>query len=116
MNTSISTGSINNPNASARFFSAIDYNDGTAPTSLDELRQYQSCKVTPILRTHKRIIFKPKILDTNGYSVSPWMTTANTTANYFGLKVAVEPMDATSTTTMIYTVEAKFYMSFKQVK
>lgn len=113
---SISIGSINNPNASARFFSAIDYNDGSAPTSLDDLRQYQSCKMTPILRTHKRVIFKPKILDSNGFSISPWMSTASPSANYFGLKVAVEPMDSTTTTTMIYTVEAKLYMSFKQVK
>lgn len=113
---SISIGSINNPNASARFFSAIDYNDGSAPTSLDDLRQYQSCKMTPILRTHKRVIFKPKILDSNGFSISPWMTTASPSANYFGLKVAVEPMESTTTTTMVYTIEAKLYMSFKQVK
>lgn len=113
---SISIGSINNPNASARFFSAIDYNDGSAPTSLDDLRQYQSCKMTPILRTHKRVIFKPKILDSNGFSISPWMSTASPSANYFGLKVAVEPMESTTTTTMVYTVEAKLYMSFKQVK
>jgi len=113
---SVSSGSVNNPNASSRFFSVIDYNDGNAPTSIDELRQYQSCKVTPILRKHKRVIFKPKILDTNGFSISPWMSTASSSANYYGLKVAVEPMDSSSTLTMTYTVEAKFYMSFKQVK
>lgn len=113
---SISIGAINNPNASARFFSVIDYNDGTIPTSLDELRQYQSCKMTPILRPHKRVIFKPKILDSNGFSISPWMSTSSPSANYFGLKIAVEPMDSTTTTTMTYTVEAKLYMSFKQVK
>lgn len=113
---SISIGSINNPNASARFFSAIDYNDGSAPTSIDDIRQYQSCKMTPILRTHKRVIFKPKILDTNGFSISPWMATTTPSANYYGLKYAVEPMESTTTTTMTYTVEAKLYMSFKQVK
>lgn len=113
---SISIGSINNPNASARFFSAIDYNDGAQPTSIDELRQYQTCKYTPILRQHKRVIFKPKILDTNGFSIAPWMSTASPNANYFGLKVAVEPIDSTSTLSMIYTVECTYYMSFKQVK
>lgn len=115
--SSISIGTINNPNASSRFFSVIDYNDATAPTSIDELRQYQSCRMTPILRKHKRIIFKPKILDSNGFSISPWLSTASAPgANYLGLKIAVEPMDSTSTLSMIYTVEAKFYMSFKQVK
>ena len=113
---SVSIGSINNPNASARFFSAIDYNDGAAPTSLDDLRQYQSCRMTPILRTHKRVVFKPKILDSNGFSISPWMSTANPSTNYYGLKVAVEPMESTTTTTMTYTIEAKIYATFKQVK
>lgn len=113
---SVSSGTVNNPNASSRFFSAIDYNDGTAPTSLDDLRQYQTCRMTPILRQHRRFIMKPKILDSNGFSISPWMTTASATANYYGLKIAVEPMDSTSTTTMMYTIEAKFYLSFKQVK
>lgn len=116
MNTSVSIGSINNPNASARFFSAIDYNDGTAPTSVDDLRQYQSAKYTPILRQHKRVIFKPKILDSSNYSVSPWLSTASPSSNYFGLKVAVEAMDSTSTLSMQYKVECKYYMSFKQVK
>lgn len=113
---SISIGSINNPRANTRFFSAIDYNDGNPPTSVDELRQYQTCKYTPCLRQHKRVIFKPKILDTNGFSISPWMSTATPNANYFGIKIAVEPMESTSTLTMTYTVECTYYMSFKQVK
>lgn len=111
-----SLGTVNNANASTRFFSAIDYNDGSSPGSIDELRQYQSCKMTPILRPHKRVIFKPKILDTNGFSISPWMSTASPNANYFGLKYGIEPMDSSTTTTMIFSVEAKMYLSFKNVK
>ena len=34
---SISIGSVNNPIANARVFSAVDYNDGSAPLSVDEL-------------------------------------------------------------------------------
>lgn len=113
---SISIGTINNPNASSRFFSVIDYNDGTAPSSIDELRQYQTCQFTSVLKPHTRYIPKPKILDTNGFAISPWMSTASPNANYFGLKVAVEPMDSTSTLSMIYTVEVEMYLVFKQVK
>lgn len=116
MNTSISIGTINNPNASARFFSAIDYNDSAAPFSVDEIRQYATCKYTPILRTHTRYIYKPKIVDASGFTISPWISTSVPGANYYGLKIAVEPMDSTSTLSMIYSVEAKFYMSFKNVK
>lgn len=113
---SISIGAVNNPNASSRFMSAIDYNDGTAPTSMDEIRQYQSCKVTGILKPHSRYIFKPKILTTDSFSMSPWLSTSVPNTNYFGLKLWVEPMDSTSTTSMDYTVECKYYLSFKMVK
>lgn len=115
MDINNSLTSVNNPMASARFFSAIDYNDATAPTAIDDLRQYQTCKMTPILRTHKRVIFKPKILDTSSYSISPWISTASPSTNYYGLKIGVEPMSSTSSTTMTYTIEAIFYMTFKNV-
>lgn len=113
---SVSIGNINNPNASSRFFSAIDYNDDS-PVTIQEIRQYQSCKMTPILRTHKRY-FKPRIQDRGAtYTPGrPWINTSSPDQNYFGLKVAVEPMDSTNTLEMKYTVEVKFYMSFKSVK
>lgn len=111
-----SLGSVNNPAGNARFFSAIDYNDGTQPTSVDELREYQSCKFTTVLKPHKRVIFKPKILDTSSYSISPWMSTASPSSNYFGLKYAIEAISSTNTPQMAYSVECKYYMSFKNVK
>jgi hypothetical protein len=116
MTQNISLGSINNANAAARFFSAIDYNDGAAPTAVNDIRQYQSCKMTPILRQHKRVIFKPKIVDGSGYTVTPWLSTSNINTDYFGLKVAVDPMTSSSAVNMVYFVEAKYYMSFKDVK
>lgn len=116
MTQNISLGAINNAYASTRFLSAIDYNDGSAPSSSDDIREYQSCKITPILRTHTRFIRKPKILDSSGYSISPWLSTASPAVDYFGLKVAVEPMNSTSTETMTYTVECKYYLAFKNVK
>ena len=115
MTENISATSANNPYANTRFFSAIDYNDSSTPTTIDELRQYSTCKYTPILKTHTRMIYKPKILDSSSYSVSPWMSTASPSANYFGLKVGVEPTQSTVTTSFEYKIEAKFYMSFKNV-
>lgn len=106
-----STSSINNADNTARFFSAIDYNDSSVATA-DQLREYQTAKFTRLLRTHKRYIYKPKILDSNSYSVSPWMSTLSPSANYYGLKIAIEPTGSA----LIYGVEAKFYLSFKNVK
>lgn len=116
MDTNVSLSTVNNPYASSRFFSVIDYNDGTAPLTIDELREYHTCKFTPILKTHKRVIYKPKILDSSSYSISPWMSTASPSTNYYGLKVGVEAMSSFVTTSFNYNIEAKFYMSFKNVK
>lgn len=113
MSNSLSTA--NSAQAYVRFFSAIDYDDTTV-TGPDDLRQYQNCKYTPIYRRHKRFIYKPKIVDSSSYTLSPWISTTAPSANYFGLKVAVEPTDSTVLSSFTYTIEAKFYMSFKNVK
>lgn len=112
---SISLGSINNAN-NVRFFSAIDYNDSSAPASANELREYQTCKVTSVFKQHKRYIYKPKILDSVSSSRTAWIATASPSTNHYGLKVWVDPIDSTTTTSMTYQVEAKLYLSFKQVK
>lgn len=115
---SISIGSINNPSAYARFVSAIDYNDSIGISSVDELREYQSCKCTSILEVHERYIHHPRIQD-RGQTYTPgrpWINCSSPTQEHYGLKVAVEPINSTSTTEMTYSVEAVFYMSFKYVK
>lgn len=116
-NSSISIGSVNNADASSRFFSAIDYNDGTIPVSIDELREYQTAKFTSVIKTHTRYIYKPKIIDSSGaYNPNnPWINTASSSAIHYGLKTAIEPINSTSTTAMLYTVECKYYMSFRNV-
>ena len=116
MTENVSLTSLNNALANARFFSAIDYTDATAPTTIDQLREYSTCKMTPILKTHKRVIYKPKILDSSSYTLSPWISCDSPSVNYFGLKIGVEPMGSTSVTSMDFSIEAVFYMSFKNVR
>ena len=112
--TNIST--VDNPDASARFLSAIDYNDSTAPTSGDDVRQYENCKVTTFHEKHTRYIDKPKFVNTSGQTVSDWMSTANATTIWYGLKVWVDPTNQTSTLSSSYTVECVFYLCFKNIK
>ena len=118
MTESISLSSLNNPNASVRFFSVIDYNDGNPPGSIDELRQYQNCKFTPVLRKHSRYIYRPKIQD-RGQTYTPgrpWINTTSPDQDHFGLKIGIEPIQSTNVQSMSYTVEAKYYLSFRAVK
>lgn len=112
-----SLSTVSNAAAYARFFSVIDTNDATAPTSIDQLREYESCKYTTIHRRHKRY-FKPRITDSgNVYTPgNPWIATSSPNVNYFGLKVAAEAIDSTVSTTMDYTIECKYYLSFRNVK
>lgn len=116
MTENISASSVNNPLASTRFFSAIDYNDSTAPTTIDEVRQYQNAKMTPILKVHTRYIYKPKILDSGSFTLTPWISTTSPSNNYFGLKYGIEQMQSTVSTAMEYKIECKFYLSFRNVK
>lgn len=115
MTENISLTSVNNPYANIRFLSAIDKNDSTV-TSSDQIREYQSCKVTPILKEHERIIYKPQIFDSSGYSVSPWLATSSPSTVYYGLKTSVDPIVSSSITVMHYSVEVVYYLAFKNVK
>lgn len=118
MTQSVSLSAFNNPNASVRFFSAIDYNDSNVPGTIDDLREYQTCKFTPVLRRHSRYIYKPKIQD-RGQTYTPgrpWINTSSPDQDHFGLKIGVEPMQSTNITSMGYTIECTYYVSFKSVK
>ena len=111
-----SLATVDNPNANVRFFSAIDYNDSTAPTSSDDVRQYENCKVTSFHQQHVRYIPEPKFVNTSGQTVSDWLSTNNPTTIWYGLKVWVDPSLQTTTLTSDYTMECIFYLCFKNIK
>lgn len=117
MTQNVSLGDVNNAWASKRLFSAIDYNDSSAVTTIDEIRQYQTCKFTPILKRHTRY-FKPRINDSGSVFTPgrPWLLCSSPNTNYFGIKLAGETMNSSGVANMEYTVEVMFYLSFKNVK
>lgn len=97
-----------------RFISAIDYNDSTAPTSLNDLRQYKTCKVTARTKMHKRY-FRPRVDLDNDYqnpgTVQPWVNSDKPSAAYQALKYGFE--HNSGGTTQVYRVECVYYMKFK---
>lgn len=114
MTESISTSTMNAPQGETRIITVIDRNDAT-PLNFDGLRQYQNAKVVRINKQFSRFIYKPQILDTSGYSVSPWMSTAFPSIFWYGLKFAAEATGQ-ATGTYRYHIEATYYLSFKTVK
>lgn len=96
-----------------RFFSVIDYNDDATVSSLNDLRQYKTCKWTSAFKTHTRYIHKPKHSIASYVQSRQWCSTSVPNTEWYGLKVGIEAMGSTVSTSMNYRVEAKYYLSFK---
>lgn len=104
-------------NANARFLSAIDLNDSTAPLTANEVRAYENCQVSSILDVHERFIKNPLYLNNSGQNTNDWVSTTNDSLNWNGLKIFIEPCNATGANqTLVYHVEAIYYLCFKNVK
>lgn len=101
----------------AKLFTCIDYNDSNPPATADEVRQYESCKVTSLIKEHTVYVKKPLFVNTSGQNVSDWVSTANPSTRWYGLKYFAEPPGMTSATAQFfYSVEACFYVSFRNIK
>ena len=106
-----------------RLMTAIDYNDASAPTSTNEVRQYDTCKVTPGCKDHIRY-YRPQptvtISEGSSYGLGTvsrklWISTASNSTRWYGLKVAFEhPNNLLSKT--YYQVESVIYMQFKNAR
>lgn len=107
---------IDQPRTSARFMSVIDYNDNTGPSNMDELRQYENCKMTQVHERHERYIPYPKFTNNSGQNVNDWISTATATTPHFGIKFGADPTGQTSTLSWQYTIELVFYLCFKNIK
>jgi len=108
---------------SALFGSCIDYDTGTAPTSMAQIADYNNFKFTRGLSIHKRT-FKPRPQTT--YLVgatnvsSPFMTTTNNPwidcnqpdVDHYGMRWVVEDTDVES---VVYDCMIKINISFKNI-
>lgn len=105
-----------------QLITAVDYDDATTPTSLDNLYNYNNCKIhgalTPMIPYFARSV-KPMVAQavfagvTSGYSPRSdvWLDTAKKDIPHYGIKVALNtPPNAASG---IIVVQAVFYCEFK---
>lgn len=108
---------------SYRTITVIDTDDQDITSyTLNTLREYKTCKITPNDVIHKRY-FHPKVrgdVETSpGFSVgsaqsSPWLNTDSPDIRYYGLKLGFEQVP--NQPTERYRFECKYYMKFKQPK
>lgn len=129
--TGVTSGvfSVNSSPANLRIFTCIDYNDGTAPASINEIREYKNCKVTPYIRGQTRK-FKPRptlVSDDATPDVqypigNPWISTDSTGDDcvHFGLKIGIDtsllPADRIAASDILLRIECIYYISCKGAK
>lgn len=110
-----------------RIFSAVDYNDSTAPTTVDQLREYQNCKVTQYIKGHTRsFIPRVSLEGPSGANCvypqlgNPWVATAASNIEFNALKMAIDtsllPAAYIAPGDVLARVEVTYYISFKNPK
>lgn len=107
-------------NLNTKVFSVLDYDDDTAPTSLNTLLQYPGVKCTKLAYDHKRTI-RPKFattqyrsLTTSAYGArSGWLDCDYSDVPHYGIKFWIQ---GPGSGTQIIDLKTDFYLSFKGVR
>lgn len=103
-----------------KFFSAIDYDDNTAPTSINDLLQYENMKCTNTSKDHKRYL-RPKIareiynsVTTTAYGpTSGWIDCTNAAVPHYGIKYALQQLPSGAQS---MDIKVTYYLAFKNVR
>lgn len=82
------TGATNNVRNVPIFF-AIDKNDQTTPTGVDEICEYNDHKMSNLWSGFEIYIKSPKFVDATSAERGGWVSTGNATLNWLGLKYAI---------------------------
>jgi len=104
-------------------YTAIDYDDANALTTLGQIREYQSCKETRFDKDcHRKIKPRMAIAAYSGAFTSfansnaMWIDAASTGVAHFGVKWALSAVLTGQSNLQTWTVEAYYYLSFRQVR
>lgn len=113
------SGGINNQ---TQVFTVLDYDDATAPTSIDTLMQYQNLKMTRGGTTHSRFL-RPKQLRNvyrgplagDGHEVVParWNDMTYQDVVHYGLKYAIQQ---SANVPQEFDLKIDYYLAMKNVR
>lgn len=105
-----STGTVNNA-ANVPIFYAVDTSDSTAPTTVEEICEYQDHKIARLYDGFS-CYFTPKFADATSAARDGWVATSNPSLNWYGLKFAIPPTTNAMTFYLVWT----FYIQCKDPK
>lgn len=99
-----------------RLYTCIDYDDATAPGSVNAIQQYDSCIVSPPFSAITRIIKPCMALAAYSGTFSSyanvsdqWIDMASPSVQHYGMKYAVEPGTSGQTTLQGYETETVMF-------
>jgi hypothetical protein len=120
----ITIGTVNQ--ALPSLFIVVDRDDGSAPTSIQSLQEYDNCQVITGSQAYDCILtpsLTPAVYSSGaftGYEVADstqhWVDIASTQVPFYGLKFGVTPLNTSTTAVWQWSVEAWFEVSFKNVR
>ncbi len=112
-------------NVVPRIYTVIDLDDSVTPTTLNSLREYQSCR-THMYEPFKVTVNRPGVLTgvfdgsaivAGAFTQSPWIDAAKISIPHYGLKYGIEGNTASSPTTyQSWNVSLVVGLSFKNVR
>lgn len=100
--------------SNVRVYDAIDVTGGTAPTTLNDLRQYTGVRETVLSSSRTNSswrFFRPKALIANTFSVLKWIPTAVPAQPHFGIQYCVNNLAQNA----VVIPEFKMYLQLKNV-
>lgn len=111
---------VSNTSSQGNTWSVLDYDDSIVPTSVDTLVQYENVKRTRMSQTHVRYfkpavaqeIFATGIASTYSAKKNVWLDCTNDQVEHYGIKLWFD----TRATNVVYDVQIKYYLAFKNVR
>ncbi len=102
-------------------YTVIDYDDSTAPISVDELRQFDTAQSNPIGIYFQRTFTPRAALAAysgafSSYATAPqrmWFDCNSPTIQFYALKWAVTPFTTGAQTAAVYQIEVDYILEFK---
>lgn len=111
---------VPNSSSTGNMWTVLDYDDSNIPPNIDTLLQYQNVKRTRMNAVHSRYL-KPAVTNevyATGIATAYapvkniWLDIANANVEHYGVKLWFD----TRVTNVIYDVQVKYFMAFKNVR
>jgi hypothetical protein len=122
-NPAVAVFNVASPNGGVPLgYCTADRDDATAPTSIDQVRQYDLCKgftgtssfdIEMEVRPTQALYAAGAFSGYNTMDVEPWIDVANTDVPHYGVKLAIGALTATVTSSWCWDIEAHYYVSFR---